>query len=54
MHWLGISRVLPEPQDKRERVYAQLREQEQRVRAVDRALAVIQRERDEDTPRVDA
>lgn len=55
MRWLRLSKVDAEPEEKRELVYAQLQEQERRVRAIDFALAVIQREFDtEDGPRVDA
>lgn len=54
MYRLGLSNVFPEAHDKRERVYDQLREQERRIRAIDRMLAVADRQFDEGTPRVDA
>lgn len=54
MHWFGISKTLPEPPDKRERVYEQIRRQERRIQAIDRVLAVIQRDIDNGASRVDA
>lgn len=53
MHWLGLSNLHPEPPERKAQVMKQMRDQERRIQAIDRALAVIQRHLDEDAPRVD-
>jgi hypothetical protein len=47
MQWLGLGRIHPDEVAERARIDAQLRDQERRILAVDRALQVIQRRLEE-------
>lgn len=49
MAWLRLGAA-----EDRAHAVARLRDQERRIRAIDRMLAVVQREYDEGAPRVDA